>query len=139
LRAPLPADAQRAVLRGKLPEEVISGLYGWFLVTVENASAQTWPGLSAWRTGRVALQARWRDVASGGVVLEAEPAPIAEDLRPGATLAVQVGSMIPRPGTYELEIGILQEGVGWFRDGAAVLRERVRAHLWEDVAPLRGR
>jgi hypothetical protein len=29
-----------------------------------------------------------------------------------------VGTVMPPPGTYTVELGLLQEGVGWFNDGA---------------------
>ena len=138
-RAPL-ADF-RGELGARLPDAVVSGLHGWFTVTVTNASGAPWPGLTARAPGRVALQARWRQPASGAVMLEGEPGLLARDLAPGESIEVQVGSMMPPPGIYALEIGVVQEGVGWFAEqagGSGLVRGAVRARPLEEVYPPRG-
>ena len=137
-RAPL-ADF-RGELRADLPDAVVAGLHGWFAVTVSNRGSAPWPGLTTRTRGRVALQARWRDTA-GALVLEGEPGLLARDLAPGESVEVRVGSMMPRPGSYTLEIGLVQDGVGWFAEqpgGARPVTATVRARPWgEASAPQR--
>ena len=134
-RAPL-ADF-RGELRARLPDAVVSGLHGWFAVTVSNTGSAPWPGLTARARGRVVLQARWRD-AAGAVALAGEPGLLARDLAPGESVEARVGSMTPRPGSYTLEIGLLQDGVGWFAEqpgGTGLVTATVRARPWEEVYP----
>ncbi len=119
---------------------MVSGLHGWLTVTVTNASGAPWPGLTTRAPGRVALQARWRQPATGAIALEGEPGLLARDLAPGESVEVQVGSMMPPPGTYTLEVGLLQEGVGWFAEqpgGSGLVRGAVRARPVEEVYPPR--
>jgi len=116
---------------------VVSGLHGWFAVTVTNSGSAPWPGLTTHARGRVALQARWRDT-TGAVVLEGEPGLVARDLAPGESVEVPVGSMMPRPGSYTLEIGLLQDGIGWFAEqpgGARPVTAPVRARPWGEISP----
>src|SRR5438132_708805 len=134
-RAP-PADL-RGELRPRLPHAVVSGLHGWFAVTVSNTGSAPWPGLTARARGRVVLQARWRGGA-GAVALAGEPGLLARDLAPGESVETRVGSMTPRPGSYTLEIGLLQDGVGWFAEqpgGTGLVTATVRARPWEEVYP----
>ena len=101
------------------------------------ASSAPWPGLTARARGRVVLQARWRD-AAGAVALAGEPGLLARDLAPGESVEARVGSMTPRPGSYTLEIGLLQDGVGWFAEqpgGTGLVTATVRARPWEEVYP----
>lgn len=133
-RDPLARGAARGRVTGRLPRRVVSALYTRLWVTVENRSRVRWPGLSTLTRGTVALQARWSDAATGALQLESLTSPLARDLGPGERIRVQVGSMVPPPGDYVLEIGLLQEGVGWFADqpgGKGVLRHRVTAAPWK--------
>jgi hypothetical protein len=131
-RAPLPPRGERGRVRGTLPRLVISGFHGWFWVDVQNRSRLTWPGVSALPAGTIALQARWRDARTGAVVLQGERVPLAADMAPGAVLHAQVETMMPPPGRYLLEVGLVQEGRAWFADrpgGSGLLRRRVHARL----------
>jgi hypothetical protein len=135
-RRPLPESAMRGRITGEVPRLAVSGFHGWFWVDVRNAGDATWPGLSARAPGRVGLAARWRDPATGGVVLEGFTVPLARDLPPGGHMLAQVETMIPPSGRYRLEIGLVQEGQGWFADrpgGAGILRRRVRARTVEEL------
>ena len=51
----------------------------------------------------------------------------ARDLAPGETTRAQAGSWIPPPGDYDLELGVVQSGSGWFSDtaGRGTVRRRV--------------
>jgi len=47
---------------------------------------------------------------------------------------------MPPPGIYALEIGVVQEGVGWFAEqagGSGLVRGAVRARPLEEVYPPR--
>jgi hypothetical protein len=128
-RAPLPAGAYRGRLVGKLPHRLPQNGTGWAWITVTNRSPLPWPGLSARSTGRVALQARWRDAATGMVMLENDPTPLANDLWPGESRHVQVQWFAPPPGRYVLEVGLFQQGMARFGEqpgGARELRRLVR-------------
>src|SRR5439155_1417539 len=134
---PPPSYALLAPPARRLPDPVVSGLHGWFAVTVTNSGSAPWPGLTTHARGRVALQARWRDT-TGAVVLEGEPGLLARDLAPGESVEVPVGSMMPRPGSYTLEIGLSQDGIGWFAEqpgGARPVTAPVRARPWGEISP----
>ncbi|MEW6273133.1 MAG: hypothetical protein AB1689_27970, partial [Thermodesulfobacteriota bacterium] len=123
--APLDArDRRGSLATGDVPAEQTSGTHRWFWLEVSNDGGAPWPGLAAARTYTVALQARWRDAASGRIVLEEEPVPLARDLAPGEAMRAQVDALAPPPGDYVLEIGLLQDGVGWFAEsgGTGMLR-----------------
>jgi hypothetical protein len=134
LRAPLPATARRGRVTGRLPKNFAAGLHGWYWVEVTNHGDRPWPGLSARASGVVALQMRWRDAGTGATRYEDPPVPLARDLRPGERLRAQVESWIPPPGEYAIEVGLVQEGSGWFADlpgGTGILRRRVRTRPLE--------
>jgi hypothetical protein len=137
-RAPLPASARRASLVAELPTEGIAGLYASLWTRVGNESDVIWPGATTREPGRLALQARWRDATSGVVVHESPLEPLARDLAPGQTVEAFVGTMLPPPGQYHLEVGLLQEGVGWFNDGAddtAIVRGDATIRAWSRPEP----
>jgi hypothetical protein len=117
-RAPLPKIVKRASLVAELPSDGIAGLYSSLWVRVGNNADVIWPGATSREPGRVALQVRWRDMASGNVVRESPVEPLARDLAPGETMEAFVGTLLPPPGSYSVELGLLQQGVGWFNDGS---------------------
>lgn len=137
-RAPLPAGARRAVVEGLLPDEVYTGLFASFRVRVRNSGTGPWPGLSAHPSGTVALQARWRNADTDAVVSEGRPSLLARDLAPGEAIEAAVSAVMPPPGQYVLEIGLVQVDVGSFPPGPhgeGVLRRRVTSRLWRRPAP----
>ena len=117
-RAPLPRMVKRASLVAEPPAQGGAGLYSSLWVRVGNDADVVWPGATTREAGRVALQVRWRDAASGEVVRESTVEPLARDLGPGETLEAFVGTLMPPPGVYNVELGLLQQGVGWFNDGS---------------------
>lgn len=135
---PLDARDRHGVLStDDVPSEQTTGTHRWFWIDVRNDGASPWPGLSATPTHAVALQARWRDAATGRLVYEEFPVPLARDLAPGESVRAQVNSLVPRAGDYVFEIGLLQDGVGWFVEhgGSGVLRIPVRVRALGDGSP----
>jgi hypothetical protein len=126
-----PVSPLRPVFAATLP------FIGW--MEVEHTGRAPWPGLSAWRAGTVALQARWRDATTGAVAFSGPPTSIARDVQPGERIRAQVELMTPQPGTYDLEIGLVRitrsGATEWFADtgGSGLLRRRV------ETIPLRRR
>lgn len=126
---PLPPAAMHGSLASDdVPRELPAHGHRWFAVGVTNDGTSAWPGFTARPRHRVELQARWRDATSGRVVLEESPVPLARDLAPGETVRAQVNALAPGPGDYVLEIGLVQNDVGWFADrgGTGILRVPVR-------------
>jgi hypothetical protein len=123
----LPPQSRLATLSVDPPASFTADRFIWFWVDVRNDGDVTWPGLTVGGEGAVALQARWRRAGSGDVVRAGSPVPLARDLAPGETIRAQVGSWIPPPGDYDLELGVVQSGSGWFSDsaGRGTLRRRV--------------
>ncbi len=128
LRA-LSGDEARREIRGELPATAPPGRYSWLWVDVTNRGNTTWPGLAPSVPWALQLRSRWRDAATGAVLIEGEAIPLAHDLAPGETIRAQVNVLVPRrAGTYVLEIGLVQMGHGWLEEapeGAEVLRRTV--------------
>jgi hypothetical protein len=127
-RTALPPGARIAGLAGELPAALTADRFVWFWVDVRNDGDARWPGLSVRDEVRVALQLRWRDPRSGALVREGALYPLAVDLAPGETVRAQAGTWVPPAGEYDLEIGVVQAGSGWFSEtgGGGMLRRRVR-------------
>jgi hypothetical protein len=119
-RTLLVGRAARGRLRGAPPGRFVAGMPGKIFVDVTNRSRARWPGLSVWPAGTVGLQARWRAPDTRAVVIEGPWLPLGEDLDPKATLRAQAALVVPEPGRYVLEVGLVQmtaDGTGrWFAD-----------------------
>ena len=113
-------------------------------VKVKNLSDVTWPALGA-SSGeyRIWLGSRWLD--EGGILLSNDDgrASLPKDLKPSEQVELTVFVNTPaEPGTYILELDLVQEGVAWFRhqgSEAARINFQVKAdpQLAEaDSAPL---
>jgi hypothetical protein len=136
----LQRSAKRASLVAELPTDGIAGFYASLWVRVGNDGDAIWPGATTREAGRIALQARWRDATSGVVVRESPLEPLARDLAPGETMEAFIGTMMPPPGQYHLEVGLVQDGVGWFNDGSddvAIVRGEAAIRAWSmpEAAP----
>jgi hypothetical protein len=137
-RAPLQPSAKRASLVAELPAEGMAGFHALLWVRVGNDGDAIWPGATTREPGRIALQARWRDATSGVLVRESPLEPLARDLAPGETMEAFIGTMMPPPGQYHLEVGLVQDGVGWFNDGSddvAIVRGESTIRLWSRPEP----
>jgi hypothetical protein len=85
----------------------------------------------------VGLQSRWRAPDTRAVVIEGPWLPLGEDLAPEETLHAQAALVVPQPGRYVLEVGLVQmtaDGTGqWFADqpgGRGLVARSVDAVAW---------
>jgi hypothetical protein len=119
-RTALVGSVARGRVRGDVPRRFPAGLLGNVFLDVTNRSSGPWPGLSVWPAGTVGMQVRWRERRTRRVVLEGPWLPLGVDLAPGETVRAQAAVLIPDPGSYRLEIGLVQmtaDGTGrWFAD-----------------------
>jgi SAM-dependent methyltransferase len=133
---PLPDRAFRATVRPKAsPDALPAGGRASITVAVRNDADQPWPpdrglrvGNHWWRGRRLVGRDDGRSVLPG--------------LAAGATAEVTVPVRVPdRPGRYELELDVVQEGVAWFAErGSTPARVpvRVRPPIRHPVRWLRG-
>ncbi len=112
-RLPLERPTGSLTLARPLPAPLAAGRLVWVWVDVRNRGRHTWPGLSARPEGTVGLSARWRDPATGRTVAESAWYPLGVDLAPGESVRAQVAVLVPAPGRYDLEVGLVQPGSGW--------------------------
>jgi hypothetical protein len=122
LTGPLPGTEVLVVRRGaSLP----------VALRIDHEGTSVWPAQPANGTAPVTLGMRWlrRD---GGPALAEQRVLLPYDLQPREQWwpAPDLGAELPAtvvPGDYELEIGLVQEGVTWFADrGDGTLRLPVR-------------
>ncbi len=115
--AALEASTVAGSVAGSPPERIAAGTFLWLWVEVHNDGTAVLPGFAGPVPEAVMLQARWRDATTGAIVGYGESIPLAVDLVPGATLRAQVPLSVPKtPGTYRLEIGLVQQGRGFLAD-----------------------
>lgn len=139
--APLAPEARRGSIRiEKDTSAFAASLHSWLPIEVTNGGTQVWPGAAMGFPGTVLVQTRFRDVATGELKQPATAVPLGVDLKPGESAHVLVGVQAPGAGEYDLEIGLLQSGGGWFRDepgGGAGTSVRTRVVAFG--APARGK
>ncbi|HET9730801.1 MAG TPA: DUF4915 domain-containing protein [Acidimicrobiia bacterium] len=82
-----------------------------FDVDVHNTGTAT---LASRRDLPVFVAARW--LTPHGTQIDGDRVPLPEVLPPGARTTVRVPIEAPEPGSYRLQIGIVQEGQFWFDD-----------------------
>jgi hypothetical protein len=132
-RRTLAREARRGTLRpAEFPTRFGAGLLARLWIDVEHQGRDPWPGLSAWPSGTVGLQARWRSIDDGAVIAQGLPVGLARDLLPGETMRAQVEVPVPSPGRYDLEVGLVRRldavASEWFADepgGTGLVRRRV--------------
>jgi hypothetical protein len=113
--APLPRDAQRAALVGPTRALAVAGLPHQLFLTVENQSTTAWPGIALPGTGGVALTYQIWDSVGRPYAHEPVPTPLGIDLQPRERARVPFWFWAPpKPGNYEIEVRLIQEGVGPF-------------------------
>jgi hypothetical protein len=106
-----------AALQGRVDAMIGTPFAGGAFLRVVNESTETWPGLSTASHGRVGIAARWIALPEDKPWRVDPAVPLARDLAPGGKVRLVLTSLPPtRPGRYRLEIGLLQEGSGWFAD-----------------------
>ncbi len=122
----LPAGAHRAALSlaDGLPT-LVSGRRSFLRVEIRNDSPDSWPLGS-----RVNLGNHWRG-QDGETLLRLDDgrANLPKDLEPGQTAVVDLVIQAPaKPGSYVLELDMVEEGVCWFGDRGSPTR-RLPVHV----------
>jgi SAM-dependent methyltransferase len=133
--APLAEGAYRAAIRVE-PDRLVAepGSAIAIEVSVANRGTARWPAVGNRDGFGVSIANRWFDEHGDLVVTDDARARLPHDLGPGEEIisALVVGAP-EAPGTYALEIDVVQEGVAWFGDrGSATARVpcRVKARRW---------
>jgi hypothetical protein len=121
LSAPLPDAAFKAELTlvapAKMPTTMHPGDKQQFVVRVKNTSSETW-GVRGQADGKyqVSLGTQWEDENGKVVAAEETRAPLPADIKPGQETELSSFFVAPaKPGTYTVNIDMLQENVSWFR------------------------
>jgi len=128
---PLPAEALRAELKwSQQPAETLrQRLKETVYVVVKNVSDFSWPALGRNDgTYRIFLGNHWRDENDHMLVNDDGRSILVHDLAPGQELEVPITITAPAvPGTYVLELDMVQEGATWFTfKGSKTLRTTIR-------------
>jgi hypothetical protein len=127
---PLPADGFKATLSlAAPPKELKAGQKTTLQVKVRNASTVTWPARERSAGGnQVHLGNHWLDTDNKMLQLDDGRGTLPDDLGPGAEVTLPLEITAPaKPGSYVLELDMVQEGVSWFgAKGAQTLRLPVR-------------
>jgi hypothetical protein len=93
----------------------VAGLPHQLFLTVENQSTTAWPGIALPGTGGVALTYQIWDSVGRPYAHEPVPTPLGIDLQPRERARVPFWFWAPpKPGNYEIEVRLIQEGVGPF-------------------------
>lgn len=132
---PLPPEGFRARYRVvSAPRALSAGRGGVVAVEVANAGTRPWSS-----QGRcpIRLGCHWADTAGHIVRFEGPRAAFALPLSPGQSARVEVSIEAPdSPGTYRLELDLVQENVAWFSSkGVAPASVDIRV----EAAPPSGR
>ncbi|HEX8284683.1 MAG TPA: hypothetical protein VF588_15065 [Pyrinomonadaceae bacterium] len=115
--APLAEEDFRAELRAvEVPASVASQARVKIRVAVRNAGRSVWParerGLSPFQ---LSAANHWLDAEGRPLINDDGRGALPRDLRPGEEALIIFDVNAPRrPGDYQLEIDMLQEGVSWF-------------------------
>jgi hypothetical protein len=117
LRAPLPDAQYRATITVReQPHQLRVGQRTTLRVRVTNTSALPWPeNEAASDVNQLRLGDRWRAPTTDAVILDDDRSPLTFVVPPRQTADLELSIVAPaQPGTYILEIDMLQEGVAWF-------------------------
>src|SRR5947209_9360837 len=116
--APLPDDAFAAGIEIRPRTlRLRPGEVRMVPLRVINQSPRTWPaaGKDGWYLVTVANH--WLDEEGEVIAIDDGRAPLPKDLGPGESAVVQLEVRAPdEPGSYGLEVDLVQEGVAWFGD-----------------------
>lgn len=128
--APLPDRAFKAGISAVNPPETMSaGQQATVRVKLKNNSDVAWP-LAGGTDGKyqIKLGNHWLDQNSKPVVVDDGRAPLTADLNPGAEIELPLTVTAPtKPGSYVLEIDVVQENVAWSGDkGNATYKVKVQ-------------
>jgi SAM-dependent methyltransferase len=115
---PLPDDAFAAEIEiAPKMLRLAPGAVEMVPVRVTNKSPHAWPaaGKDGWYL--VTVGNRWLDENGDRIIGDDGRAHLPKDVGPGESAVVQVEVRAPdEPGTYGLEVDLVQEGVAWFAD-----------------------
>lgn len=130
LPSPLSPGARRARLETAVPSgRLPAGEQVLLRVVVTNAGDGVWPSPErSTEPLQVALANHWLAADGRLLVNDDGRAPLRSDLAPGeSTVLLLRVNAPPTPGSYLLELDMLQEGVNWFgAEGSPTLRVPVR-------------
>ena len=104
------------------------GTHNFLAVRVKNVSDSTWPAsLPTNGSFQVRLGNHWLDKNRNVLVNDDGRAALPSDLAPGSEVELNLCVTTPKkPGSYILELDMVQEGVAWFKDnGSATVRINV--------------
>ncbi|MBD0324911.1 MAG: hypothetical protein ICV68_00685 [Pyrinomonadaceae bacterium] len=117
--APLPDSAFKATISAVNPPETIgAGQQATLQVKLKNNSDVSWPSVGD-GDGKyqVKLGNHWLDQNGKVVVVDDGRTPLPADLKPGTEIELPLTVVAPtKPGSYTLQIDIVQENVAWSQD-----------------------
>lgn len=115
IAAALPRDACRASIEAPKTLTCAPNTKIALPVLVRNASAVTWPALSPDGQYSIRLGDHWRSRFGRMIRFDDVRHILLYDLHPGEVQSHTLEVTAPeRPGTYKLELDLVQEGVRWF-------------------------
>ena len=108
-----------------VPPEMEPGAEHHIAVTVSNTGTRAWPAVDGPHAPAIAISYHWISQTDDEIVVwDGLRTPLPHAVAPGATcVAENIVVVAPAaPGSYELQVSLLQEGVAWFEQlGAAPL------------------
>jgi hypothetical protein len=117
--APLPDSAFKASISAVNPPQTISaGQQATLQVKLKNNGDVSWPAVGD-SDGKyqVKLGNHWLDQNGKPVVVDDGRTPLPADLKPGTEIELPLTVIAPtKPGSYILELDIVQENVAWSQD-----------------------
>jgi hypothetical protein len=130
-RGPLADENMRAEIEWALalPPYLRAGLKETIYLKLRNAGSGNWPALAdSGGNYRLLLGNHWLDENNVAVVNDDGRSVLLYDLNPGEEIEIPLTVSAPAdPGTYVLEIDMVQEGVAWFASkGSKPLRATVK-------------
>ena len=112
-----------------VPAKMFAGQEAVIEVTFKNISDSTWPSKPNDNGQQmVNFSYHWRDMRFRMAIAEGLRTPLPADVAPGATVTLNARIQAPKErGRYQLELTLVQEGVGWFSErGDSAIRIPVR-------------
>ena len=116
---PMPNSGFKVAFEGhNVPSEMAAGEKISPTIGIKNTSDVTWPSKPDYKDlNAVHLSYHWLDRKGKVAVFDGLRTPLPSDLRPGESVKLNATIQAPdRPGSYTLEITLVQEGVDWFPD-----------------------
>ncbi len=120
----LPSDGFSAAIEADVPTTLAAGARVELTVSIRNTSTAAWPSGPGWY---LALGNHWLDADGSVVHLDDGRASLGHDVEARGSTEITLNVTAPAtPGTYVLELDMVQELVAWFGDrGSPAFRARV--------------